>query len=194
MSGSSFALEAFEGHVAARIHATRTSDQEVLREALAAEQAEAEARAAALAEWRQKILESLEGLASETGRIRHQTFEAYLEPVRTCLNALLPFLMQDGADREIARTIVDLMAKQTSSQAIVEVSLGDHDRIVEAITELNSPVPVELKSNPKNAPGQVFMSWPSGGAEIDPEVVIQRARDVLQKRLAKVARSPEFDE
>lgn len=194
MTRTPITLEPFEGHGCAKIHPANASEQEALSSAIEAEKALILERENETAEWRRSILTALERLATQGATMRSEAVETFVEPIRTCVSSVLPRLLERGGDREVARAIVDIISQQAATRMSVLVSADDLDRLAEALSELECEVPVELESDQSLSSGQVSMTWPDGGADVDPELVVRRAIDVLDKRLARTTRSPEPDE
>ena len=147
-----------------------------------------------IAEWRSSILRALERLSTQSAIIRSEALKTFAEPVRACLSSVLPRVLEHGGDREVARAIVDVVSQQAASRISVSVSADDLDRLAEALSDLEPEVPVDLEIDRSLLSGQVSMTWPDGGANVDPDLVLSRAIDVLDKRLARTTRSPEPDE
>lgn len=168
-----------DGMEAAPIRPAQGTETETDAEADAVE----EARAAHDAAMR-RAAALIDELCAETAKLESRIGAEIAAEVGKVANELLPAVIDEALAAEIAAAARSFAGLNRGRR--IELALGaeQQDDVTAALGALAPPVPVTVKTDPALGPGAARIQWPQGGAEIDRDELVSRARSALQTRLA----------
>lgn len=126
-----------------------------------------------------RIEQALVSIDAKFEASQKQVFQRLGDRFARSVAGLLPHLIETSGTTEIAASVVAIVEKSRQEKPVVDVSPHEYDQIVEHLEKLNSPLQVQVRRSVSAAPGTASLHWDGGGAEIDLNAVLEKARQQL---------------
>lgn len=116
--------------------------------------------------WTDSLQAAVAELAERTGR---------------SLSALLPNLVSEFGAGQLAASVVAIVEKADLKSPLLLLSPEDHDCVISELSELASPVRIEVRKSLDQATGSAALKWEQGGADLDLSGFLTSAQQVFER-------------
>lgn len=126
-----------------------------------------------------------EGLISEIQDAWSESLKAAVAEVaeRTgcSVSALFPNLVSEFGAAQLAASVVAVVERAGLKTPMLLLSPEDHDCVIAALSDLASPIRIEVRKSSDQASGSAALKWNQGGADLDLSDFLTSARHVIQR-------------
>lgn len=140
------------------------------------------------------IVEIVRRIAIELTTARQKIISQGSEAIANSAAELLPSLLDQGFVHELSAATVQIANVIEPEQITLQAHPDQHDTIVDALKSAAPASPITVTSDPSLAEGQVRLSWPDGGAEIDQTALLRHAAELFESRLASFVSGKDQDD
>lgn len=94
--------------------------------------------------------------------------------------AVLPNFVDSFGSRQLSASVVAVLERAKPDAPELLLSPEDHDAIVEALSGLNSHIPLKVRKSTELQSGSVSLRWDRGGADLDMREFLDAAKTMFE--------------